>query len=78
MQPPQPAGPQLNSPLPRAPVHSPLAFNRDMLALGGITRGFGSDDRIYMADTQAYLPIPADSREVLSWLITCLSAFKPG
>lgn len=49
-----------------------------MLTLGGITRGFGSDDRIYMADTQAYLPIPADSREVLSWLITCLSAFKPG
>lgn len=75
-QPPQPAGHPLNSPLPRAPVHSPLAFNIDMLTLGGIIRSFGSDDHIYMADTQTYLPIPADSREVLSWLITCLSALQ--
>lgn len=78
VQPPQPAGTQLNSPQPRAPVHSPLAFTLDMLALGGIIRSSGSDDDICVADTQTCLPIPVDSRDVLSWLITCLSAFKPG
>lgn len=76
MQPAWPTGQPQNSLLPGAPVHSPLAFNIDMLALGGITRSFGSADHIYMADTQTYLPIPADSREVLSWLITCLSALQ--
>jgi len=70
-QPPRPS-----AKLPQAPVHSPLAFNIDMLTLGGIIRSFGSDDHTYMADTQTYLPIPADSREVLSWLITCLSALQ--
>lgn len=56
--------------VPRA---SPPAVRSDMLALGGITRRFGSDERVSVADTQACLPVPADPSKGLSQLITCLS-----
>lgn len=73
--PPAPAGRPRNQP-PGAPLHSPLAFSSDMLALGGVIRSLGSEDHIRTADTQTYLPVPADSRDVLSWLITCRSALQ--
>lgn len=66
----------LNFEVPQGSVHSPLPFNIDMLTLGGIIRRFGFDYHIYMDDTQIYLPIPVDSIEVLSWLITCLSEIQ--